>query len=150
MRLSLCPVTRDEAHAFVEQHHRHHGAPAGDKFCVGAHDGEQIVGVAIVGRPVARAEQDGRTLEVTRLCIAPQAKNAASFLLGACRRAAWALGYTRLVTMTLQSEGGVSLRAAGWKCIGERKDRHWNAPGRPRVERLTGQKLKWETRPEVP
>lgn len=147
MSLTLCPVTREEAHQFVEMRHRHHGKPLGDKFCIGVHDGERIVGVAIVGRPVARMEQDGRTLEVTRLCVMPEAKNAASFLLGACRRAAWALGYTRLVTMTLQSEGGASLRAAGWKCIGERPDRHWNMPGRPRIERRSGLKLKWEAAP---
>lgn len=144
MKLSLCPITRSEAHQFVREHHRHHTAPPGDIFRVAAHNGVEIVGVAIVGRPVARAEDDGRTLELTRLCVLEGQRNAASTLLGAVRRAAWALGYRRLVTMTLQSEGGASLRAAGYKCIGERADRNWNCPGRPRVERNTGPKFKWE------
>lgn len=148
--LALCPVTRDEAMRFVRRHHRHHAPPPGDLFRVAAHDGERIVGVAIAGRPVARAEDDGRTVEVTRVCVLPEARNAASMLLGAIRRAAWALGYRRVVTMTLASEGGASLRAAGYRLLGERPDRSWNHPGRPRVERMTGPKFKWETTAEPP
>ena len=98
----------------------------------------------MVGRPVSRCECDGRTLEVNRLCVEEGHRNVASLLLGACRRAAWALGYTRLVTFTLQTEGGKSLRAAGYRLIGERPDRNWNTPGRPRVEKNTGPKFKWE------
>lgn len=146
-RLSLCPITREEAHLFVRRHHRHApSAPPGDLFRVAVHDGEEIRGVAICGRPVARHDDDGRTVELARLCVLPGWPNAASLLIGACRRAAWALGYRRLVTFTLQSEGGASLRAAGLRLIGSRADRNWNAPGRPRVERNTGPKFKWEAR----
>ena len=145
--LSLCPISRKEARLFVELHHRHAGPPPGDIFRVAVHDGEEIVGVAIVGRPVARLEDDGRTVELTRLAVSEGHSNAASMLLGAVRRAAFALGYRRLVTMTLQSESGSSLRAAGYRLLGERPDRNWNCPGRPRVERNTGPKLKWEATP---
>lgn len=52
--LTLTPVTLAAANTFVNAHHRHHKATAGHKFSIGcAKDGE-LVGVAIVGRPVSR------------------------------------------------------------------------------------------------
>lgn len=66
--LEIVPMTLKEANAFVEQKHRHHGPVTGHKFSIGLSDGEKIVGVAIVGRPVARHLDDGWTLEVNRLC----------------------------------------------------------------------------------
>src|ERR1035441_8056475 len=101
----------------------------------------KLVGVAIVGRPVARRLDDGETLEVTRLCT-DGTPNACSFLYGACRRAAFALGYGRIGTYTLQDEGGASLRAAGWTLIGERSGGNWkNREGRA-IE-STPDKLLW-------
>ena len=147
MSLSLCPIDREEARAFIKAHHRHLEMGPSWKFGVAVHDGEEIVGVIVVGRPVARHEDDGRTLEVTRCCVLEGRKNASSMLYGAARRAAWALGYRRLVTLTLQSESGASMRASGFRLIGERPDRNWNSPGRPRVEINTGPKFKWETTP---
>ncbi len=100
----------------------------------------------MVGRPVARMSDDGWTLEVNRVCT-DGARNACSMLYGAAWRAAKALGYRRLVTYTLPEEGGASLRAAGWKLLGERGGGNWNKPSRPRVdtaELLQGQKLLWE------
>ncbi len=63
MSLEIVPVTLKEANAFVAEHHRHHRPVAGHKFSIGCADGEDIVGVAIVGRPVARYLDDGWTLE---------------------------------------------------------------------------------------
>lgn len=106
----------------------------------------KVRGVAIVGRPVARNSDNGWTLEVNRVCT-DGARNACSMLYGAAWRAAKALGYRRLVTYTLPAEGGASLRAAGWKLIGERGGGNWNVPSRPRIdtaEVLRGQKLLWE------
>lgn len=62
--LTLRPVMFREACAFVQAHHRHHRPPQGHKFCVGVALGERLVGVAMVGRPVARHADDGGTLEV--------------------------------------------------------------------------------------
>lgn len=62
--LELVPITLKEANAFVEQHHRHHKPVVGHKFSIAASDGEKIVGVAIVGRPVSRYLDNGLTLEV--------------------------------------------------------------------------------------
>ena len=135
MSLYLCPVTFDEAAYFIRCHHRHQPAPTGHKFSIGvAQDGE-IVGVAMVGRLVARWFDDGWTLEVNRTCSKGTPQNANSMLYAAAWRAAKVLGYQRLITYTLASESGTSLRAAGWRVVAERKPRKgWNMPGRPRVD----------------
>ena len=132
-KLSKCPVTLAEANAFVAAHHRHHRPVQGHKFSIGAVRGENIVGVAIVGRPVTRARDDGLTLEVTRLCT-DGTRNACSFLYGASAKAAFALGYQRIGTYIAQREGGASLRASGWKLIGETSGKTWNTKNRPRVD----------------
>jgi hypothetical protein len=134
----------DEANAYVARHHRHHPPVVGAKFCIGVAEGERVCGVAIVGRPVARHLDDGWTLEVTRVAT-DGTKNAASALYGGARRAAFALGYRRLITYTLASELGTSLRAAGWRVVGEVKGRSWSCVSRPRVDKHPLQdKLRWE------
>src|SRR5690606_17415281 len=137
-------MTISDAREFIAQHHRHHAPPVSALFAVGVADGETIRGVAVVGRPVARGNQDGWTAEVTRVAT-DGARNACSVLYGACWRAARALGYRRLITYTLESEGGASLRAAGWKVVGEVRGRSWSCKSRPRVDRHPLQnKIRWE------
>lgn len=107
---------------------------------------EVLVGVAIVGRPVARSFDDGRTLEVTRVAT-DGTPNASSMLYAAAWRAASAMGFRRLVTYTQHGESGASLRAAGWSVIAERPPRPgWNMPSRPRQLRGTEsvQRYLWE------
>lgn len=142
--LELCPVTLREARAFVTAHHRHHEAPQGGLFAVGCSDGSAIVGVAIIGKPVARMADDDYTAEVTRLCTLG-GRDVCSMLYGASWRACRALGYRRLITYTLAEEGGTSLRAAGWRCIGEAGGGSWSRKARPRVDTHPTQvKLRWE------
>lgn len=143
----LAPITLGEANAFVEQHHRHHGRVVGHKFSLGAVKADRIVGVVIVGRPVARLRDDGLTLEVVRLCT-DGTHNACSFLYGAAARAAFALGYRRIGTYILASESGTSLTAASWRKIAEVRGGTWSRPSRPRVDThpLQG-KLLWERTP---
>lgn len=125
--LAIVPLRFRDARKFIERHHRHHKPPAGMKFCLGVADGDQIVGVATVGRPVARAFDDGWTLEVNRTCT-DGTPNANSMLYGAAWRAAKALGYRRLITYTQAGESGASLTAAGWRLIAERAPRaNWAA-----------------------
>lgn len=145
--LSHVRLDLDEANAFVAKHHRHHKPVVGHLFSLGAVSGAEIVGVAIVGRPVSRMRDDGVTAEVTRLCT-DGTRNACSFLYGAAARAAFALGFTRIGTYTLPEEGGASLRGAGWKLIGERGGGSWSRQDRPRVDtHPTQAKLLWETTP---
>ena len=144
MRLNLQPITYKEACAFIADHHRHHLPPQGWKFGIAVNNGQRVVGVVTVGRPVARMLDDGLTLEVTRCCT-DGTKNACSMLYGAAWRAAKALGYQRLITYTLAEEAGTSLVAAGWKEIGNRGGGQWGREGRPRVDtHPTGQKTLWE------
>ena len=138
------PIDFDEACQFVRQHHRHHLPPQGWKFGIAVNDGVHVVGVVTVGRPVARMLDDGVTLEVTRCCT-DGTKNVASMLYGAARRATFALGYKRLITYTLATEPGTSLKAAGWRNIGSAGGGSWSREDRKRIDKApTGQKTLWE------
>lgn len=144
--LQLVPVSFADACAFVAEHHRHHAPPVGHKFSVGVADGQTLVGVAIVGRPVARHLDNGRTLEITRTAT-DGTPHVGSMLYAACWRAAKALGYRRLITYTQAGESGASLRAAGWRVLAELPPRPgWTCPSRPREERGTEhvQRYLWE------
>ncbi len=144
--LRLVPVSFAAAAEFVTEWHRHHKAPVGHKFSIGVSDGRLLVGVIIVGRPVARWLDNGDTLEVTR-CATNGAANTSSMLYAAAWRAASALGYRRLITYTQTSEGGGSLRAAGYRVVAERPARAgWDTPARPRELRGTEniQRYLWE------
>jgi hypothetical protein len=136
-RLTIVPAVWEDVQKFVTAHHRHHPAPVAMKFCLALADGDEIVGVASVGWPVARHLMDGWTLEVNRTCVI-DAPNGNSMLYGACWRAAKALGWRRLITYTQEGESGASLRGAGWRIVAERPARPgWDAPSRPRALRGT-------------
>ena len=132
--LKIVPIHKKAADEFVKQLHRHHDpVKHGYKFCVAVAtiEGNKIVGVAVVGLPVNQYMNDGYTLEVRRTCT-DGTKNANSMLYGACWRAAKAMGYTKLITYTLQEESGASLRAAGWKVVATVRPRAWTTTKRQR------------------
>jgi hypothetical protein len=153
-KLELVPITLREANDFVENFHRHNGRTArdGGKFAIGCGSDDGLAGVAIVGNPLSATFMDGYTAEVLRLCVNPsQIKNVCSMLYSACWRAWRAMGGRRLVTYTLQSESGASLRGAGWKIVGEtqamKPGSNWNKrDGRVREwQPIYGQqKFRWE------
>lgn len=138
--LEIVSITLAEANAFVTSHHRHHKAVRGHKFSIGCTANGQLVGVVIVGRPVSRYLDNGSTLEVNRLCT-DGTKNACSFLYSAAARAAKALGYKKIITYILQSESGVSLKAAGWNCEGIAGGKQWTGQRKPPIP-LYPQELK--------
>ena len=143
-KLELQPIRFDEACKFIEKYHRHHLPPQGWKFGIAVNDGEKVVGIITVGRPVARMLDDGWTLEVTRCCT-DGTHNAPSMLYGAASRAAFAMGYKRIITYTLQAEPGTSLLCANWKLIGVAGGGTWNRSGRPRIDtHPIEQKTMWE------
>lgn len=124
--MELRQITLAEANAFVIGHHRHHGEIQGHKFSLGAVQNGKLVGVAIVGRPSGRRSDDGKTLEVTRLAT-DGTRNACSFLYGAAAREAKRRGFERIITYTLCSEPGASLRASGWTLESEHAGKpRWN------------------------
>lgn len=157
MSLRVIPVSLDTANDFVRRLHRHNGVLPGAKFAIGIEaetrllDGPpwKLVGVAIVGNPSAPALQNGLLIEIRRVCT-DGTRNACSMLYAACRKAARAMGHGPVITYTLPSEGGASLRAAGFildKTDAGGPSKAWaNRPGRavlPIEDDLVGGKLRW-------
>ena len=132
--LRIVPVNRDQAFAFIAAWHRHHQPPQGYRFALGVANEQMLVGVATVGRPVARVLDDGLSLEVTRVAT-DGTPHSCSALYGACWRTAKAMGYGRILTYTQDGESGASLRAAGWEHVASRSPRAgWNMPSRWRSD----------------
>lgn len=111
--LQIRPLSFRQVCAYIAQHHRHHKPPRGGKVFLGVEAPEGLVGVLVLGRPSARAYDDGWTFEVTRSCTEGY-PNANSCLYGAARKVGFAMGYKRGITYTQEGESGVSLHAAGW------------------------------------
>lgn len=126
------PLSLKEAQAYIDMNHRHHRHAQGDKFRVGVEVGGVLVGVAQCGRPVSRYLDDGRTLEVIRLCT-NGGKNVCSFLYSRCARIAQEMGYEKIITYILESEMGTSLKASGWYCDEKNVGGgSWHCQSRPR------------------
>lgn len=149
MGLMLRPITISGAKEYVARWHRHSAVPTSALFaiaCTSTSDALEPCGVAIIGRPKARMLQDGSTCEVVR-CATDGTRNACSFLYSAARRAARAMGYTRCITYTLESESGASLRAAGAIASARVRGQSWDRSARPRTDQTTAQradKVRWE------
>lgn len=156
MTLAVVPITLREANAFVESFHRHNKPVQGARFAIGALYDGQLVGVAIVGRPVQYKLQDGHTAEVLRMCTDGEVRRlpnghtvpVCSTLYRRCWRAWEAMGGHRLITYTLADEKGSSLKGAGFRVVAEvpaAKGKGWtNRPGRE-WQPVNGQlKLRWE------
>jgi len=149
--LDLIPITLREANDFVASYHRHNGRTTrnGGKFAIGVSTGEELVGVAIIGRPVARLLNDVYTAEVLRVCTSDESpKNCCSKLYAAAWRAWKAMGGRRLITYILANEAGSSVKAAGWREVascGPAKN-GWDRQGRARNwQPIYGQqKFRWE------
>lgn len=148
MDAHICPITLRDAQAFVLAHHRHNDPPHGHKFSIGLTDSGQLVGVVVVGQPIARGNCDGYTAEITRCCVLNGQRNANSRLYAAALRAARAMGYRRVITYTLPVESGASLKAVGFRADGMTKNSPdgWDMPGRPRRKPTKYpycQKIRW-------
>lgn len=142
--IRVVPCTLRRARLLCAAWHRHHKPPQGGLFALAAADVDgKLCGVAIVGNPVSRRLADGYTAEVTRLAT-DGARNACSLLYAAAWRAARALGYRRLVTYTLSSEPGASLRAAGWSDVARVRPETWSRPSRPRAGAVAVTRVRWE------
>ena len=128
LQLLVKPTTLRAANDFVQAHHRHNGRTSrdGGKFAIACEYGGEIVGVAIVGNPLSATYMDkaiyGHVAEVLRTCTKDAApKGAVSFLYAACTRVCRDMGFDRLISYTLDTESGASLRGAGWKNMGTTK-----------------------------
>jgi hypothetical protein len=149
--LCIVPISHKEANAVVKKFHRHHKPTVGHKFSLAVSKNGVVVGVAIVGRPIARKLDNGWTLEVNRCCT-DGTPNACSMLYRAAWRVCIGLGYLRLITYTMTNESGASLKGANFKCLGLKGGGNWNTKLRPRIDTdnlLQGQKLLWELKTEI-
>lgn len=142
--LRAIPISRKDANNYVNILHRHHIAAVGDKYRVAAADNAgKIVGVVQVGRPVARALDDGNTVEIIRCCT-DGTHNACSFLYGKAVQIAKLMGYKRVITYTLETEGGSSLLASGFTFDGMTDGGSWDCKSRPRTQKApTCAKKRW-------
>ena len=153
--MSLQPfrVELVDANAFVTKHHRHHKPEVGHRFSLGV-GSDTLRGVAICGRPKAKAIDKRGVLEVLRVAT-DGTRNACSWLYAAAARMAQWLGFRAVITYTLRDgETGASLRAVGWwpEVLDER-DPDWNSAGRggqltldvldPKKGQDLGAKVRW-------
>lgn len=150
--MKLIPITLDEAKQFVGRVHRHNKPPLSWKFGVGLEFKDELIGVAMAGRPVSRGLDKPANIEITRVCV-KECRNANSRLYGAVLRAAKALGYRIAYTYTLESESGSSLRAVGFEVDETLPPRStWDTPARRRMQtnmfgeeqRPVGAKIRWK------
>lgn len=113
--MEIRPITLRQASDFIDKYHRHHRATVGHKFSIGLFEGEKMIGCAVCGRPVSRHFDNGLICEINRLCT-NGTRNACSMLYGACCRVAKEMGYKKIITYTLASENGASLKASNFIC----------------------------------
>ena len=145
--MKVRPITLKQANAMIAAFHRHNKPVVGARWAIGAEVDGVVIGVCVVGRTTARMLHSDLTAEVTRLCTGPDApKNTCSFLYAAARRIWFTMGGTRLLTYTLKSESGASLRGAGWKVTAEIEGAQWGRPSRARTDQTVCAqgKLRWE------
>ena len=139
------PLTLRAANEYIAAFHRHHARVQGHKFSIAAINSKgEIVGVVVVGRPVARLLDDGFQCEVTRLCT-DGTPNVCSYLYSRAARCAKEMGYRRIVTYILAHESGNSLKATGWVEVAASSGGSWSRPSRNRTDKHpTAPKKRWE------
>lgn len=151
--MRIIPMTLRAANDFVERRHRHSGRSSNDsgKFAIGLEHAGALVGVAIVGRPIARMIQHSDQefpAELLRLCTSPACpKGGGSKLYSRARRLWQLMGGTHFHTYTLRREGGETMRAVGFKAEDavEVAGRQWDRPARRRRRKVIHDepKLRW-------
>ncbi len=147
--LELRDVDLKTAKAFVEEHHRHNKPPVSWRWGHAVYNGDDLIGVAMVGRPVARMIDGSTTVEVNRLCVRADLDgelvwNACSMLYGAAAREAKRRGFEKIITYTLETEDGTTLRAVGWDPEHRTRGGSWNRPSRAREDKApTCRKIRW-------
>lgn len=148
--LRLVPCTITYAKQYVRHHHRHNPKLLSGLFAVACESVAtgQLVGVAVVGRPVSKELQKQGYVEAVRVCT-DGTRNACSFLIARARRASVALGYDpkKFITYTLVDEGGASVRGAGLRVAKCLEARSWAeaSVSRPREDKHTiGERFRWE------
>jgi len=144
--MNIIPTNISTANRFVANFHRHNRKVTGAKFAIGLTEDSELIGVAIAGRPIARMLNNGKTIEILRVCVKDGFKNANSKLYARMKRICQLMGYEKIITYTLKSENGSSLKAIGAKPVSETRPGDWNRAGRRRTSQklYSEPKLRWE------
>jgi hypothetical protein len=139
------PINLKTANKFVLINHRHNKPSVGDKFRVGLFKDDKLIGIGQAGRPVARMLDDGKTVEIIRVCVLDGYKNACSMIYARLAKIARLMGYEKIITYTLDKESGSSLKALGAKQECFVVGRQWSRPKRPRdkQEVYFNNKIRW-------
>lgn len=119
--------------------HHYLGAPLSHRFSLGVFDGRELLGVMVWGRPIARYQDDGNTLEMTRMCLMAQRKNLGSAALS--RAVKWIKSHraeTRLISYSDAAHKGTLYSASGWTPAPSRNGGHWRSGREPRAT------IRWE------
>lgn len=148
-QLRLRQIEHKGVRGFIDRHHAHCGVSVTWRFHNAVFNGPTLIGVAVVGNPVAPALMGRDILEVNRLCVrrdTPPALgwNAASMLYGWCAREAERRGWKKIITYTRADEPGTSLVAAGWTWETTVRGRGWHSARRSRSNRNSWiDKVRW-------
>lgn len=154
-RLSVRQVGTTVAVDACARHHRHLPRVAGGLIGIEVIDRETRWPVAwgLIGRPVSRVLSADGWVELTRSIVPDKAPpNCASAILGFAARWAAQRG-SPIVTYTLAHESGLSLRAAGWVCVGQTAGGQFSRPSRPariRTAAIAAPKLRWVSPQSLP
>ena len=142
----FAPIELKDANRFIAQFHRHNKPVVRAKFQIGLMKDEELIGVGIVGRPIARMLSNGKTVEVLRTCIKENYPNACSMMYARLKRISQLLGYEKVITYTLQKESQSSLKALGASIVAEVKPQDWDRIDRRRTPQKVYKepKYRWE------
>lgn len=142
----FAPVTLAQANSFVSMFHRHNKPVVGARLWLGLMLGDELIGVAIAGRPLARTIDDGKTLDISRVCVKEGFPNANSMLYGRMKKIGQLMGYRRIITYTLKTEAQSSLLAIGATPNEATKPHQWTTPSRGRYQSqiYNVEKIRWE------
>ena len=136
------PISLKEANKFINKYHRHNKGIQGYKFAIAVLENNVMIGVGVVGRPVARLLDDGWTAEITRVCT-NGTKNLNSFIYSRLVKICKLMGYKKVITYTLAKESGASLKAIGAKLDCICGNNTWNRPNRTRNEQNVYKEIKY-------
>ena len=139
-KLQVRPISFRDAAGFVAKHHAHCGPPLMHRFSLGVWNGRWLLmGVVIVGNPVARALMGRNLVEATRVCVRRDTEpmlrdGCCSKLYAAAAQDAERAGYCKIITYLRADEDGASIRAAGWVKEADVRGRGWHSTRRPRSD----------------
>ena len=139
----FAPIELKDANRFIAQFHRHNKPVVRAKFQIGLMKDEELIGVGIVGRPIARMLSNGKTVEVLRTCIKEGHPNACSMMYARLKQISHLLGFEKVITYTLQKESQSSLKALGASIVAEVKPQDWDRKNRHRISQPVYQEPKY-------